>query len=199
MNIKDRSRPTERKSFTRTIQAETLCPLGPERWSVCYGLNQHLIAGESRAPGRRRIFEDHAMRHLQRLPVLVRDEAGLDEEAVEGPQRQGERQQRGGRGRTCGARLVRHGPLGAAPRPSLPLPAPPGPAPLTGASLRGGPAGRAVQHRAPLAEPHGLRHPRPPPPPASSRRGMRDRGGRAGPALPSGASGSGSRACPAFR
>ena len=30
-----------------------------------------------------RIFEDHTVGHLQRLPVLIRDEAGLDQEAVD--------------------------------------------------------------------------------------------------------------------
>lgn len=34
----------------------------------------------------KRIFEDHAMGHLQGLPVLIRDEAGLDQEAVDQPE-----------------------------------------------------------------------------------------------------------------
>lgn len=62
------------------------------------------------------------MRHLQRLPVLVRNEGGLDEEAIERPQRQGERQQRRGSGRTCGGEAV------PSRAPRGPPPAPPGPA-----------------------------------------------------------------------
>lgn len=73
------------------------------------------------APGR--IFEDHAMRHLQRLPVLVRDEAGPHQEAVERPQRHRERQQRRGpAGSACGRDLsvtcpspVRHRPSSRRP------------------------------------------------------------------------------------
>lgn len=69
-----------------------------------------------------RIFEGHAMRHLQRLPVLVRDEAGLDEEAVERPQPHRQRQQRRRpAGRPCG----REGcPSRTPPRAAVPPPRP---------------------------------------------------------------------------
>lgn len=99
------------------------------------------------------------------------------------------------RGRGCSVT----GPSGAASRPSRP-----GPASLTGASLRSGPAGRAVQHRPPLAEPHRLRHRAPSAPAASIRRGMRGGGGGTAAALPSGAgsereAGIGALRCLAFR
>lgn len=75
--------------------------------------------------GPRRIFEDHAVRHLQRLPVLVRDEAGLDEEAVERPQRHRERQQRRWpAGSACGGEgwLSRVPPRAAAAAAAFPAP-----------------------------------------------------------------------------
>lgn len=83
----------------------------------------------SRGPGspRQRISEGQAVRHLQRLPVLVRHEAAPHQGAVQHPH--GHRQRRQGRG-----------PAGSA-----------------GAGLRGGPAAGPVQHRAPPAEPHRLR------------------------------------------
>lgn len=90
-----------------------------------------------RGGGPRRIFEDHAVRHLQRLPVLVRDEAGLDEEAVERPQRHRERQQRRWpAGSACGGEgwLSRVPPTAATALPAPPrLPAPRCPAGPPGA------------------------------------------------------------------
>lgn len=118
------------------------------------------------------------MRHLQRLPVLVGDEAGLNEEAIERPQRQGERQQRRWRGHTCGGEAgpswVPRGPP-PAPRPSPPCPARPRlPAPRCAAAppaelystdcrLRSRTAS-GIRSRSAAA--------------ASTRRGMRDCGGR---------------------
>lgn len=134
--------------------------------------------------GRRRIFEDHAMRHLQRLPVLVGDEAGLNEEAIERPQRQGERQQRRWRGHTCGGEA---GPswVPRGPPPAPPLPARPDPAYRRLAARRPrrpsctAPTAACGAARPPASAPA---VPRPPPPAGA----CATAGGGTAPALPSG-------------
>lgn len=109
-------------------------PLAPGRYEagLCPSVPPHprppsaATHGEGAVRAGGRIFEGHAMRHLQRLPVLIRDEAGLDEEAVERPQPHRQRQQyRRPAGPPCEGKAVRRRPLrGLLPPPGSPPPRP---------------------------------------------------------------------------
>lgn len=54
-----------------------------------------------------RIFEDHPMGNLQRLPVLIRDEAGLNQEAVDQPEHHTKHYNSGSQ-HTCGVQQSLH-------------------------------------------------------------------------------------------